>query len=746
MHSLSSRREFARPLGCRSSCNVLIAALMAAGSVCAQETTAAKPAAGDDERLATGAALPAVAVSGSRDNPATSEGTGAYTTGATNTSTKLPLSLRETPQSVSIVTRQRMDDQNLFSLVDVLNNTTGVSTRTLDSERVSFYARGFPITNYEYDGVPTTLYDTTSALGDAASDMAIYDRVEVLRGATGLLNGAGNPSATVNLVRKHALREFSASAKATVGSYDFYRTDADISTPLTKDGRIRARVVAAYEQRRSFMDLYRKNKSVLYGVVDADLTRDTTLSVGFSYQNTRPRGVTWGGLAALYSDGTQTDFRRSLSNGADWTKWQTEAQTLFANIEHRFENGWTVRGVFTHANNDYDAKLLYLSGFPNPVSGGGVVPSSAVHYVGDRQQNSADLYASGPFSLLGRRHELVLGWSGSRQVNNTVGYNNVSPLPASAGNYFLWNGSLPEPTFSPTVNYVTHSSIDQSGFYATGRFSLANSLQLIVGGRVSDYEIESLSSGKPYHYKKDNIFIPYVGVVYDINDTYAAYASYTEIFNPQLYRDVNDVPLKPVTGKNYEIGLKGEWMNGRLNGTAALFQTRQDNLAQVDPSGVTLPDGSAAYRTVDGTKTEGFEFDIAGQLSDQWNLYAGYTHFTSKDRDGNAVNTNIPRTLVRLFTTYRLSGAWHPVTLGGGVNWQSSNYTDVTGPVGKTRLWQGAYALVNLMARYEYSRQLSFAFNINNLFDRKYYSQIGFYTQASYGEPRTFMLSAQYRF
>ena len=161
--------------------------------------------------------LPAITVTGKEDT-ATTEGTGSYTTSETVAATRLPLSLRETPQSVTVITRQRMDDQQLNSVQDVLENTTGVTSYQSDSERTSFYSRGFLINNIQYDGIPTVVGDIINGSGIGSLDTAFYDRVEVVRGATGLLTGTGNPSAAINLVRKRPTREFSAAASLGAGS------------------------------------------------------------------------------------------------------------------------------------------------------------------------------------------------------------------------------------------------------------------------------------------------------------------------------------------------------------------------------------------------------------------------------------------------------------------------------------------------------------------------------------------------
>lgn len=689
------------------------------------------------------ATLPSVQVVGDTANPNTTEGTGSYTPRATAASTGLSLSLRETPQSVTVMTRQRMEDEDMRSLADVMASTPGISVQNFDSERYTFNSRGFSITNYMYDGVPTA-FDVGYAAGESSVDPIIYDRVEVVRGATGLLTGAGNPSASINLVRKHAdSREFKADLTAGVGNWDTYRVTADLSTPLNAEGTVRGRIVSAYQDNHSFLDYYQNQKKVFYGVVDADLTSRTTLSVGYNYQDNDPQGSSWGGFPLWYADGGRTDWRRSLNTGARWTSWGSTTQGAFASLEHRFENDWRVQAVASYSKNEMDGKLLYLYGWPDRETGLGMGASPA-WYLGDRKQNALDLKANGPFTLFGRRHEVVVGASFNRQKGD-FDYRSASNA-ADVGNFLDWNGSYPEPDWNDSI-IASRYTTTQTGWYGALRLNLADPLKLIVGGRYSTWKTNSVGFGGEGRTEFDkNAFTPYAGLLYDINDTYTAYVSYTGIFNPQTYQDRNANWLDPLEGKSYEAGIKGEWLDGRLNGSAAVFQIDQDNVAQVDPGQMVPGTTNQAYTAAQGTRSRGFDLELSGEVTPGWNVAAGWSHWTASDGEGNAIQTDQPRSLVRVFTTYQLPGDWHRLTVGGGVNWQSHVYTIASGPNGDERVSQGSYAITNLMARYRFNRSLSAQLNVNNVFDRKYYSQIGFYSQGAWAAGRSAMLTMRYQY
>lgn len=723
------RRRPARPRFAlrRSHCLVLMA--LAAGAAGAQEGSVAT--------------LPSVQVVGDSANATTTEGTNAYTPRATSASTGLPLSLRDTPQSVTVVTRQRIEDENMRSLVDVMNSTPGISVQNYDSERYSFNARGFSISNYMYDGVPTS-FDIGYAAGESSLDPIIYDRVEVVRGATGLLTGAGNPSASINLVRKRAdSREFKADLSVNAGTQDTYGASADLSTPLNASGSVRGRIVSAYQDKHSYLDGYQIKKTVFYGVVDADLSDKTTLSVGFNYQDNDPKRSSWGGFPLWYADGGRTDWRRSLNTGADWTSWGSTTQGAFATLEHRFDNEWRVKVSGSHSKHEMDAKLLYLYGWPDRDTGLGMKASPS-WYLGDRKQNSLDVQATGPFTLLGRRHEAVFGASMSRQSTDFL--YRAGQSPAGVGNFLQWDGSYPEPAWAdPTT--ASRDVTKQTGWYGALRFSLADPLKLIVGGRYSTWKIDSVGFGgnSRYAFKKES-FVPYAGLLYDFADNYTAYVSYTGIFNPQSYQDRSGSWLDPLQGKAYEAGVKGEFLDGKLNASAAVFQIEQDNVAQEDVGHLVPGTPNAAYYAAQGTRSRGFELEVSGEAAPGWNVAAGWTHWTARDGKGEAIQTDQPRSMVRLFTTYRLPGDWNRLTVGGGVNWQSHLYKIASGPNGSERVGQGSYAITNLMARYQFNRSLSAQLNVNNLFDRKYYSQIGFYSQGAWAAGRSAVLSVRYQY
>jgi len=670
------------------------------------------------------------------------EGSGSYTPGSIATATRMVLTPKETPQSISVVTRQAMDDFGMNSIDDVMRHTPGITVATYDSDRTSYYSRGFAIKNFQYDGIPI-LQDPQYSAGHTLTDTAIYDRVEILKGATGLLTGAGGPGGTINMVRKKPTREFKAHIDVGAGSWENYRSEIDVSGPLTESGNVRGRAVAAYQDKHSFMDHYKRDSEVYYGILEVDLTPDTLLTLGADYQDNNPTGSSWSGSASLFnSAGERISTPRSFNNGTKWSSWKQYTRTVFSTLEHNFDNGWVVKGQYNHQINGYNAPLGALLD-PNVTTG--LAPILARKYTGEYVSDSGDLFATGPFSLLGREHELVVGGSISRSHWTGKDYTNAD-MVNNAYDYYNWKGEALEPDWRNVTSYNDETT-RQVGTYMTGRFSLTDDLKLMLGTRVADYNVTGTSQAKD-----TGKVLPYAALIYDITPNISAYTSYTQIFLPQTYyRDRNNKMLEPDEGTNYELGLKGEFYDGRLNSSLAYFEVHQDNRPEADMAyngNPTNPEIDYAYKGIKAT-TKGYEAEISGELMPGWQLQAGYTHKVSRGQGGTKVSTWEPEDQINLYTSYKLTGDLDKLTLGGGVRWQSTGWQMLTnwnkgGTVEKFS--QDPYWLVDLMARYQISKNLSATVNLNNVFDKSYYTNIGFYNSSYYGDPRNVMVTTRWDF
>ena len=697
--------------------------------------------------LALQVALISGAVQAAEDNQLeTVVVTGQYTVNEeVDTATGLGLTLFETPQSVSIMTEQRILDQNLNSVADVVTQTVGVSANNLDTTRNTFNARGFEIDKYQIDGVPQA-WSLAGDSGETIADVSIYERIEVVRGATGLLTGAGDPSASINLVRKHATSdELKGYVNAGIGRWDTQFISGDVSTPLTESGAVRARIVAKKEVSDTYMTIPEDDRGIIYGVVDADLSANTSLSVGSSYQESNPTGSTWGALPAWFSDDTPTDWDQSITTSADWTYWDTTNENSFVTLAHRFANGWEAKVSYNHTKNTADTKLLYLSGTVDKTTGEFSNAPFPYMSVGYNEQDSVDVQLKGTYNLLGRDHEFVVGALDSSYETETSNFSVVTFQPTT-GNFFEWDGSYPEPSFNPDGYVASQSTTDQSGYYAATRLSITDDLKFIAGGRISSWDQKGFDWNGAKSYGNDDVLVPYAGLTYTITENHNLYTSFTEIFKPQNARDANLEFLDPVEGTNLEAGLKSSFFDGSLQTAVAVFQIQQDNVAQV--AGLLPPVGDALpeffYSGAKGVESKGFELEVVGYVTANWNISAGYAQFKAEDAAGTEVNTDSPRKKLNLFTTYEFVNALDGLVVGAGLTWESER--SGSGGDNLPALIQDAYTLASVMLRYNLTDDFALQFNVDNLMDEHYYGQVGFYSEYTNAAPRNYTLGATYSF
>jgi outer membrane receptor for ferric coprogen and ferric-rhodotorulic acid len=673
------------------------------------------------------------------------EGSGSYTPGTIATATRLVLTPRQTPQSVTVVTRQHMDDFGLNTVDDVMRHTPGITVSAYDSERSNYYARGFSINNFQYDGIPSAVRNVGYSAGNTLSDMAIYDRIEVLKGSTGLLTGAGSLGATINLVRKKPTADFQGHASLGAGSWDNYRSELDVGGPLTDAGNVRGRAVAAYQDKQSYLDHYSRRTSVYYGILEFDLSPDTLLTVGGDYQDNTPKGSSWSGSFPLINaNGDRNSVSRSFNNGASWSSWEQYTRTVFATLEHQLAGGWVTKLQLDHKLNGYDAQLGSIQG-AKPFADG-TADITGGRYVGDTTSDSADLYASGPFSLLGREHELVLGGSISKAHWTGRGYWDYLYQNPNVVDYTHWDGDAEKPDWGP-VSSRTDDVVRQTGVYMTTRLNVTDDLKVLLGGRLVNYSLTGLTPT----YTESGRVIPYAGAILDLNQHFSVYASYTDIFMPQenYNRDRNNNLIEPDEGENYEVGLKGEFFDGRLNTSLAYFEVNESNRSVSDDAYNNQTPTPSNYAFM-GTKatTKGFELEMSGELSPGWQVQGGYTHKIVRDDNGDKISTFEPQDQVSFYTSYKLHGALDKITVGGGARWQSSAWQYIYNtPHGEyEKFEQQPYWVVDLMTRYQITPHLSATLNLNNLFDKSYYTNIGFYNSAVYGDPRNLMLTTRWDF
>lgn len=672
--------------------------------------------------------LSPLTVTGNADYAPSTEKSGLYTTAKSSSATGLNLSLRETPQTVSVISRSQMDDFRLNNVNDVLAVSSGVTVEKVETNRTYYTARGFDITNFQTDGIGQPF-----AYGNVNGDIdtAIYDRVEAVYGANGLISATGFPSATINFIRKRPTTDFAASGSLTAGSWDKYRFDGDVSGKLIESGRIRGRLVVAREEANSYLDRYAQNKSVFYGIVEADLGESTVLAIGHNQQRNKSDSPLWGALPMLYTNGQATNYDVSTSTSSQWSYWNSTIKSSFVELTHQFSDDWSAKAVLTRNDYSNDGALFYAYGTPSQTSGLGLYAYPSLYEMNNRQ-TQADAGVTGKFTLLGRKHEVSFGANWSKSVLDDVSHYGQG-IGTALGSLDSWTGDYALPAFTASVD-GSHFTFKQQSLYGAVRLNLTDDLKLIGGARATRAESEGSSYGVGRSSDSHDV-TPYAGLIYDLNRNLSLYASYTDIFNPQYQVDASGNALQPVVGRSREIGLKGEFFDKKLNASLAVFNSSQHNLAE----SAGYIGAKAYYKGIDAD-SEGIQFDLSGQITPRLQASLGYTQLAIHNDQDQNVRTYVPHHLLRASTVYRVPGIEN-LKVGGNLSWQSDTYRDTTD--GEVR--QSAYAVVGLMARYDIDRQWSVSANLNNLTDQKYIASL-YWDQAYYAAPRNASLSLNWKY
>jgi outer membrane receptor for ferric coprogen and ferric-rhodotorulic acid len=719
-------------------------------------------------------AADAILVQGQRGQP--------YTAGEQSAAIGLPLTLRETPQTVTVLTRQLLDDQQIETIDDVLGTTPGVTSYANDNAgRTTYRARGFDITNYKIDGMQVDGQSNLSG-GGASTNLDLYDNVQIVRGANGLLGGTGDPSATIYLQRKQPGTKLGANGMVTLGNWNKRRVMGDLNLPITAEGHVRARLVFSDESTDTFRDREHVGRRGILANVAADLGPRTLLNGGVQYERTRNDGASWGSNVSIwFADGTLANLPRSTNPVADWSLAKRQSTTAFITLDHSWGKDWHLRLGYARTEasaynnlgivkvNNAARNLGGFAGFWNQNGTGGFL--NALHSEYESQRDNIDLSLSGSIHVLGRQHQLMFGVNGfsNRQTeyafSGALGNCSIAgATPYSACQYRAaglpiadwrtWDGSYANfATFR--TNARARDTTRNVGGYAAGRFNLAKGLTAILGARVSDYKayggdynIANVYTADAVTTHQKGVFTPYAGLVYDLTRNFSLYGSYTDMFTPQgNLRDAQGQLLDPVIGTSYEAGIKGAFYGGRLNTALAFYRNKQSNVAE-NTGALNDTTGEAIYRAVNGVISKGIDVDVSGELLPGWNMFFGYSYLDVK---GLSYQQD-PHNVLRMSTSYTLPGAWNRLTVGGGLSKQSSTQwsTNPGRPLGggrydATNLTVGGYTLANLMVRYAVTKQIQIAANVSNLTDVTYYRQYGFYDGLIYGEPRSYSVTLRAR-
>ena len=460
-----------------------------------------------------------------------SEKTKAYTVKNSSSASKLNIAVKETPQTVNVVTRQQIEDFGLNSTREILKNTPGVTVQSQETERSSYMSRGFEISNILTDGVgfPLSSYN----YNNTNPDTYFYDRVEVVKGADALSNAFGDPSATINNIRKRPTKELQANAGLSYGSWNTKRYEADVSGSLSPDGRVRGRLMGYEQTGDSHLDRYSSEKNGFAGILEADITDTTLFTVGYSQNQNKPNANNWGALPLLDANGKQLAYDRNYNPNPDWAHWDNETQDAFLELQQKLGKKWTAKLSYNYSDTEHNSRLLYYYG--NPQADGSGVSLTAWGGKEQLRKHFTDLNFQGTFNLLNQEHEATLGYShiqthqydqqssgviNDSNINNVAGiYDGVPYLTQYTTNWASWTPqSVTWSEFSDAANYTQKIN----SFYAATRLHLSDDLKLLLGANYVKAKNEGISYGSSVAYDESKVS-PYAGITYNFTPEYTGY-------------------------------------------------------------------------------------------------------------------------------------------------------------------------------------------------------------------------------
>ena len=656
------------------------------------------------------------------------ENTGSYTTAQVGIGRTVE-SVRDIPQTINVVTSQQIKDRNMTTLKDALEHTTGVSVKSYGTGTANYLIRGFETDAISIDGNQTA--GTSSGThGHGAPDLAGFERVEVLKGPAGLLQGSAEPGGYINLVRKRALAERAVSLTGFAHSWPGYRVQVDATGALTDDDRLRARTVLAYEDSDGYIDDVTLEKKVLYTTLEYDITDATTTSIGFSTENVE--SVPDVGVPT-YADGTFADIDRDLYTGAPFNNKSSRLSRAFVEVEHLFDNGVMLLASANRTERDFDYLLNYTVSPIDPVTGESTRWALATDQ--ELEEQAYDVRLDMPVSLLGLNHDVLLGVHRRTSEDVSSGYQidlNYPPInvfaPETANN--------PWPNLAPFSDPSTTEQ-EETGVYVKTTSSLTYATKLILGGRLTNWETDN---GQDTERVNDE-FTPYAGVVHELNNDLSLYASAAQSFVPQTAEKANGDILAPREGTQFEIGAKGVFNRGLTHYNLALFRITDDNRAIQDPA-------NPAFSVAGGkVRAQGVEAEIAGQVSERIQVLTGYAYTDTEqlesddpDAEGKPFAPDSPEHSLKLWGKYTFNPSWEA---GLGAQYSSGTFAESGG----VRWEQNGYTTFSAMAAYNLNADTRFVLTGSNLTDKRYYSRVqGGGRQNYFGDARQFKLSFETRF
>lgn len=645
----------------------------------------------------------------------------------------------ETPQSVSIITREQFEEQGAISVRQAVSYTPGVYSNQIGaSNRFDYIVlRGFSdgsLDNVYLDGLK--MMGDTNSHSSLVVDPWFLENIEVVRGPASVLYGRSSPGGIVALTSRKPSFDPGGEIKLFAGNNNQCGAAFDVTGALDDNDRVAARLSGMTRYADSQFDTLKEQRYAIMPSLTWRITDQTRLDL-MAYLHRDPEGGSHSGLP--YEGTVVPHYGKKIANTFfegedDYDKYDRRENMVGYNFEHLFDNGWSVRQKLRYLHTKVELNQVYAAGWLNKTE------LNRGYSGSDEKMNAITLdnQLDGSVDTWAVNHRLLIGIDYQDRSNDTTGYYGAFPA-IDAFN----------PVYGAKPDYITMYSrekhkLRQTGYYLQDQMSWER-WRLTLGGRYDQVSVSNIDKLNQTRSDLDkNNFSTRAALLYLFDNGFAPYISYSTAFTPTSFADENGNVLDPMKGKQWEAGLKyePEGMNSQFS--ASVFRINQTNIA-------TKEEPTDPYRSIGEIESKGVELEAISQLTDSFRLQAAYTwtdirYKKSSPEEQGKRAVYAPRNQASAWLSYDVkSGPLDGLTLGSGVRYVNGITSDRL----NTHTLP-SWTLVDMTIGYDLSKVgikgLSAQLNVNNLTDKSYIAACNSLSYCYFGAERSIVGSVSWKF
>lgn len=667
--------------------------------------------------------------------------------------------LRDTPRSITVIPEALIKQTNATTFDDALKTVPGITF--LGGDAAANPSADRPVLR-GFESRNSIFVDGMRDSGVQNRETFDIENISVIKGPDSVYAGRGAVGGSIDITTKTPKLEDFTNASLGLGTAGYKRLTADVNRQLNDQTAVRLNVMGHDADQAGRSNVYSQRWGVAPSVAFG-LNSPTTVTISYYHLNSYDMPDF---SAPFRSTGGTPDSRFTRDqfyglNNRDYRRGQTDTGEV--KVEHRLNNGWKLRNTTMVGRSTLD----YIATNPQLLSSNQNIvqlQAKSGKYATNSIANQTEL--TGKATLFGFEHTMTAGVEFSHEQSRYEGY----LVTDSAGNNIRsggpctiayncttvgtwdpnnpWTGSIALNGDKSFPGAATNTRTNVASAYLFDSVKLSDRWMLNGGARFDRYDVSAVQAGAANQQNTSNLFSFQLGLVYKVLPTLSLYASYGTSANPPGSNSglgggtdqitATNQNLSPERSRNIEVGAKWDVLEQRLSLTTALFQTEKTNARVSDGLGGTINAGSQRVR--------GVELGLAGNLTNKWRVFGGYSYLDAITTDAGpaaaAGSSGLPMVMVpkhnvTLWTDYDVLPK---LTIGAGMTISSLVYASVSPSV---RKWTPGYARFDAVATYRVSRTVDLQLNVQNIFDKKYYSS-AYPIYATWAPGRSAMLTLNF--